>query len=42
MLVTKLLTGQGQLPDVLQAVRGGLLDILVLGAYEPEEMCDDS
>ena len=42
MLVTKLLTGKGQLPDVLQAVSRGLLYVLVLRADEPEEMCDHS
>ena len=42
MLVAKLLTGQGQLPDVLQTVSGGLLHVLVLRADEPEEMCDHS
>ena len=42
MLVAELLTGERQLPDVLQTVGGRLLDVLVLGANEPEEMSHDA
>ena len=42
MLVAELLTGQSQLPDVLQTVGRRLLDVLVLGADQSEQMCDDT
>ena len=41
MLVAELLTGERQLPDVLETVGRRLLDVLVLGPDEAEEMCHD-
>lgn len=38
MLVAELLAGQRQLPDVLEAVRRGLLHVLVLGADQPQQV----
>ena len=42
MLVAELLTGERKLPDVLETVGRRLLDVLVLGPDEAEEMGHDS
>ena len=41
MLVAELLAGQGELPDVLQAVGGRLLHVLVLRPNQLEQVRDN-
>ena len=41
MLIAELLAGEREFPDVLQTVRRRLLDILVLGPDQLEEVGDN-